>query len=200
MPSSSDFYDRLQDADNKLDGVNGRLDSVNTNLDGVNGRLDSVNTNLVTIEGKLDAVVNAVNAVANAVQQVNATLKWGFAQLITIGDYANLALFENDKQNDTMICILEHISVNTCALLNEAHLQTGLQQTIKDNASVLADLYAATHGEAALARERLQALRQQVEKCCPPEVPPPPCQYEKCSTDYRHVGPPPQVSPTPPDR
>jgi hypothetical protein len=193
MPSSSDFYNRLQDADNKLDGVNSRLD-------GVNGRLDSTNNNLVTIEGKLDAVVNAVNAVVHAVHQVNQTLQWGFAQLITIGNYTNQALYENDLQNDTMICILEHISQNTCALLNEAHLQTGLQQTIKENTSLLADLYAATHGDAAVARERLEALRKQVEECCPPEVPPPPCQYRPCPKDFKPVPPPPHTVPPPDNR
>ena len=176
MPSSSDFYNRLKDANTKLDGVNGRLDTVN---------------------GKLDAVLNAVNAVTNAVHQVNKTLHWGFGQLITIGNYTNLALHENNKQNDTIICILEHISENTCALLNEAHLQTGMQKTIKENTAKLADLYAATHGEAAIARERMEALREQVEKCCPPKLPPPPCQYQACPKEYRPIPPPPKVSPTP---
>ena len=178
MPSASDFYDRLQDADNKLDGVNGRLDSVNTNL--------------VTIEGKLDAINNAVN-------QLKTTLQWGLAQLITLGQYTNQALYHNDQQNDTMICILEHISENTCALLNEAHMQTELQKTIKHSTTVLADLYAATHGNAAVARERLEALRRQVEECCPKKVPPPPCQYVPCPKDFKRLEPPPQVEP-PPDK
>ena len=183
MPSASDFYDRLQDADNKLDGVNGRLDSVNTNL--------------ATIQGKLDAIDNAVNAVTNAVNHLNTTLQWGFAQLITLGKYTNQALYQNDQQNDTMICNLEHISENTCALLNEAHMQTELQKTIKHSTSVLADLYAATHGNAALARERLEALRRQVEECCPKKVPPPPCQYVPCPKDFKRLEPPPQVEPSP---
>lgn len=186
MPSSSDFYNRLVDA--------------NTKLDGVNGRLDNVNAHLVTVEGKLDAVVTAVNAVTNAMHQVNQTLQWGFGALITIGNYTNQALYENNQQNDTMICILEHMSSNTCALLNEAHWQTELQKSIKHNTTVLADLYAATHGNAAIARERLEALRKQVEECCPPEVPPPPCTYQACPKDYRPIPQPPRIDPTPPRR
>src|SRR5689334_247395 len=124
MPSASDFYNELKGANSRLDGVNGRLDDV---------------------KGKLDNLKAAVDAVRNAVDKVDQRLQWGFHQLIVIGNYTNQALFHNNLQNDTMICILEHISKNTCMLLNEAHLQTALQTTIKENTSLLADLYAATH-------------------------------------------------------
>lgn len=181
MPSSSDFYNRLVDANDKLDGANGRLDTANAHLG--------------TIEGKLDAIVHAVQTATNAVHQVNHTLQTGFARLITIGNYTNQALYQNAQQNDTMICALENISRNTCALLNEAHMQTELQKSIKDSATTLADLYAATHGEAAVARERLEELRRQVEECCPPKVPPPPCQYQACPKHFGRLEEPPKVSP-----
>ena len=45
---------------------------------------------------------------------VNATLTNGFNQLVTLGQYTNQALYQNDQQNDTIICLLEHISKNTC--------------------------------------------------------------------------------------
>jgi hypothetical protein len=129
MPSASDFYDRLKEVDDKLD-----------KLDGVNNRLDTVHSDLLAIEGKLDVLKAAIDAVAAAVQQVNQTLQWGFAQLITIGNYTNQALYHNDQQNDTIICILEHISKDTCELWNEAHTQTELQKIIKHNTTMLADL------------------------------------------------------------
>ena len=182
MASAQDFYDRLQDADNKLDGVNNRLDTVHTDL--------------LAIEGKLDILKAAIDAVAAAVQQVNQTLQWGFAQLITIGNYTNQALYHNDEQNDTIICILEHISKDVCELWNEAHTQTELQKIIKHNTTVLADLYAATHPAAALARERLQALRKEIEECCPPEPTPPVCVYQPCPKPGE-IGRPPTVDPGP---
>jgi hypothetical protein len=40
-----------------------------------------------------------------------------------------------------MICILEHISKNTCDLVSEAHTQTGLKLSFKNNSTLLADLY-----------------------------------------------------------
>jgi ABC-type transporter Mla subunit MlaD len=179
-----------QDVLDAVNGANGRLDGVNTRLDGVNGRIDGTNTRLDDVKAKLDTITKSI-------QDVNKTLNWGFGQLITIGNYTNQALAQNAKQNDTIICILEHISKNTCELLNESHIQTGLQTTIKNNTTLLADLYAATHAEAALTRQREEALRKQIEECCPPEVPPPPCAYAACPAPGP-LGEPPKVDPQQP--
>jgi len=136
--------------------------------------------------------------VRGAVEHADSTRQWGFAQLIKLGQYTNLALFHNNQQNDTIICILEHISKNTCELVNEAHTQTTLQTSIKNNSSLLADLYAATHAEAALTREREEALRKQIEQCCPPKPPELPCGYQPCPAPDPLRERPPQVDPRPP--
>ena len=44
-----------------------------------------------------------------------------------------------------------------------AAVQTGLQTTIRENTTTLADLYSVTHAEAALIRERELALKKQIE-------------------------------------
>jgi hypothetical protein len=180
MPSASDFLNELKGANTRLDGVTGRLDGANTRLDDV--------------KNKLDALKTATDAVRGAVEQVQQTLKSGFTKLVTIGNYTNQALFHNAQQNDTIICILEHISKNTCELLNEAHIQTRLQTSINANTTLLAELYAVTHAEAALIRERELALKRQIEECCPPPVPPPPCGYERCEAP-RPLREPPKVEP-----
>ncbi|MCW5979795.1 MAG: hypothetical protein KIT09_17070 [Bryobacteraceae bacterium] len=159
MPSATDFHNELKGANARLDGVNGRLDDV---------------------KGKLDALKAATDAVRASVDSVNGTLQQGFKTLITLGVYTNQALFHNSQQNDTMICMLEQISRNTCHLVNQSYLQTELQTAIKKATETLAALYAATHAEAALAREREEALREQIEKCCPPKPPEPVCRYERC--------------------
>jgi len=176
-----------QDVLNAVNGANGRLDQVNTHLVDVQTRLDGTNARLDDVKAKLDQVTKSV-------QDVNTTLNWGFGQLITIGNYTNQALAQNAAQNDTIICILEHISKNTCELLNESHTQTGLQTTIRNSTTALADLYAATHAEAALTRQREEALRKQIEECCPPQAPPPPCAYQACPAP-RPLGEPPRVDP-----
>ncbi len=179
-----DFYNELKAAHDELTGVNARLDDVK-------GKLDAV-------VAELDNVESAVNAVRDELVNVNQTLQWGFAQLITLGQYTNLALAQNDKQNDTVICLLQQISNNTCRILNEAHLQTGLQTEIEGSSKELADLYAATHAEAALTREREEALRKQVEECCPPKPPEPACQQQPCPAPDPFQQQPPQVDTQPP--
>jgi hypothetical protein len=159
MASASDFYNELKGANTRLDGTNARLDDV---------------------KGKLDDLKAATDAVRAAVQHIDVTLQWGFNQLITLGTYTNQALFHMAQQNDTMICILENISKNTCDLVNQAHIQTELQTAIKDNTMTLADLYAATHAEAALAREREEALQKKIDACCPPKPTEPICRYTRC--------------------
>jgi hypothetical protein len=100
--------------------------------------------------------------------------------LLTFTAYTNLALFHNALQNDTIICILEKIARSVCDLENQAHLQTALQTSIQKNTAQLADLFAATHAEAALTLEREQTLRQEIERYCPPGQPEPPCHDEPC--------------------
>jgi hypothetical protein len=133
-------------------------------------KLDQVNANLHDVKTATDAVRITLNA----------TLIAGFNKLVTIGDYTNQALAHQSKQNDTIICSLDHIARNTCELLNQSAIQTMLQTEMQTSLAALADMYATTHPEAALERERLLALKAQVEKCCPPPRPEPPCTFMSC--------------------
>jgi hypothetical protein len=137
-------------------------------LKGANHRLDQISS-------KLDTLITTVSD--------------NFSQLLTLTTYTNQALYQNAQQNDTIICILEKISKQTCELLNQACLQTALQTAIGKNAATLAELFAATHADAALTREREQALRDQIERCCPPPTPRPCCHYEPCPAP-KPLGPP----------
>ncbi|MFL5819890.1 MAG: hypothetical protein ACJ76S_04320 [Solirubrobacteraceae bacterium] len=166
MPSTQDFYDRLGQ-------TNGLLQQVDTDVKSVKTSVETVNTTL-----------------QSGFAQLNNTLQAGFTELITLGKYTNQALYQNSQQNDTIICILEHISQHTCAILNEAAAQTKLQEKIEHSTVALEELYEATHAEAALQREREGALRAQIEECCPPPPPEPPCTYEPCRAPRRLPAPP----------
>jgi hypothetical protein len=131
-------------------------------LKGAHDELKIMNPRIDGINGRLDQISIALNT------------------LLTFTAYTNLALFHNAQQNDTIICILEKIARSVCDLVNQAHLQTALQTTIQKDTTQLADLVAATHAEAALTLEREQALRQEIERCCPPKQPAPPCRDEPC--------------------
>ena len=129
--------------------------------------------------------MNIAIEIRNAITTVNSTLTVGLGSLINQGNYTNQALFQNSQQNDTIICILENISRNTCAILTEVHVQTGLQQSMEKSMSLLAELYGATHAEAMLTHEKMAGLKKQIEECCPPEPPPPACTYQPCQAPRR---------------
>jgi hypothetical protein len=162
MPSADDLFNQLVAANNRLEAIKG---------------------NLLDVKASTDAVKSAVN-------QVNNTLTAGFGELIALGQYANLALSQNAKQNDTIICILEHISKNTCELLNQSVIQTRLQTEMEEDIDVIEAISEAAHPAAALERERLQALQHQIEQCCPPPKPEAPCNYAPCPAPKKLPDPP----------
>jgi hypothetical protein len=125
---------------------------------------------------RLDNLIDVTEAVRDAVLEVDA----GVDQLVSLQSFANSALVHQIRQNDTIICLLRQIADNTCRILNEEHVQTGLQTEIAADADTLAALYSATHADAALAHGRELALQAQIEACCPPSEPEPACQPKEC--------------------
>jgi len=195
MPSAQDI----------LNAINTSTDAVNNNTTVIGGKLDTVNADLTAVAGKLDTVHNDLTAIAGKLDTIDAEIKlmrqqllFELEQLITLGHYTNQALFQNDQQNDTMICVLKQISVNTCGIWNEAHTQTELQKGIGAATQRLAKLYAATHGDAAVTLDREEELRRQIEACCPPVPPAPVCVQEPCVAPppFKQQPPAPQPPPT----
>ncbi|MBV9243317.1 MAG: hypothetical protein JO366_00725 [Methylobacteriaceae bacterium] len=154
-----------------------------------NQQLGNINTGIAAVKASTDAVKASVD-------QVNATLINGFGQLVALGQYANQALYHNDQQNDTIICILEHISKNTCALLNEAVIQTRVHTELEKDVDGLESMFATANPGAALEFKRREKLKEQIEKCCPPPQPEVPCSYVPCPAP-KPIGPPPQKEPPP---
>ena len=149
---------------------------------------DDLYNQLVSANTKLDQI-------RTGLVDINATLTSGFNNLVTLGQYANQALYHNDQQNDTIICILEHIAKNTCELLNQSVIQTALQTEMESDIDDLECMFASANAAAALECKRLHGLKEQIEKCCPPPKPKPPCDYARCPAPTP-IGPPPKVGRT----
>lgn len=174
MPSVTDVY-------NELKAANGQLDTLHADLQQALIRLQSIHSEVANGFGN---TVGTLNAGFTALSQ-------GMQALILQQAFANDMLLHQARQQDTMICILEKISRNTCRLVSEAHVQTGLQTSIEKNVLIQTELLKSTHAEAALEIERIDALRKQVEKCCPPKQEAPACTYEPCEAP-RFSGEPPR--------
>ncbi len=144
-------------------------DDLHTEFTEINARLQQLHND----HGQLFGINEATKASTDAVGQ-------GVQTLIALQSYANEALTHLIKQQDTVICILEKVSERTCALLNEAHTQTGLQTSLQQDSALLVEMYKTVHPDAALEQERIEKLRQQMLACCPPEPPQPICIYMPC--------------------
>lgn len=156
-------------------------------INDVFNQLVTVNASLSAIGADVNAGTVATNGVKTAVNQLDTDLKAGFAstvaalnQIAAIEIEGVKLLYHLTQQADTMICALEHISQNTCAIDTEATIQTGLQKTMRDDLDGLLAIAEAAYPAAALELERLAVLQAEIHRCCPPVVPPPACSYRPC--------------------
>lgn len=80
------------------------------------------------------------------------------------------------------VCLLEKIGRIVCTTLNEAHAQTVQLSALADAFQSFLELYRAVHPEQALQLERIEQMRSELRKCCPPPTPRPEplCTFEPC--------------------
>jgi len=153
-------------------------------------QLVAANAQLTTIHGDLQTVNTSVQDVNTSVQATTTAVENGFAQLDTLVGYTNQLLVYEIQQNDTIICNLAKIAQQTCALVNQAALQTAAQQAMQEDLEDLKQLYELANPAAAVEQHRLEALNRKIEKCCPPKPPTPPCVYEPCPAPQQPPAPP----------
>ena len=173
MPSLADVYNQLVTA-------NGTLDMIHADMLAEQTATEQVNSNVEQLDTDLKSGFQATET--------------GLATLAQIDTQAVGLLFHLTQQNDTIICALEKISQNTCGIINQVTVQTALQTRIRDDADAQRDIAEFAHAEATLERHRLEALRAEIEKCCPPKPPPPACTYQPCPQ------PDPITEPAPPQK
>jgi hypothetical protein len=153
------IHNDMLDLGNCCKATNGRLDQLIVRHDETNDWMAEIR----------DLVSRGFETVSNGIEGVHDR------QEILI----RLAAYQIE-QNRTIICALENISKNTCALLNEANQQTALQGDIRKALEATSHMTATAHPEAALAYQREQDQQAALEECCPPEEDEPPCGYQPC--------------------
>ncbi len=156
------------------------------------------------IKGKLDSIIQSTNATAantaatnSSVVALDAHLQSGFANL-SQGLYAliqlekvSIALQEhNRKQNNTIICLLENSNELLCGITRKITQQLELQEGILRSVERIEGIGERVNAGEAADYDRLAALDEKIELCCPPEQP----QLEPCpepcgKDDYRPVDP-----------
>jgi hypothetical protein len=149
-------------------------------LDDAFNQLKIANQHLTAIDNDLQTVNASATAVGVDSQATTAAVQAGFSGLYTLVNQTNQVLQYEIAQTATKICYLDKIAQQTCALVNEAALQTAAQQAMRDDLDDLEQLYELANPVTAVELHRLKKLKTQIEKCCPPTVPEPPCKFEPC--------------------
>lgn len=152
-------------------------------LQAINGHLQTLHADNASIIAGQAAIAAAVAASTAAINDVRQSVDAGTAVLHTmthLQQVTNATLLHMSQQADAMICALEAISRNTCAIHNEAHLQTGRQTVIAAAETALLDITRSVHSAAALDFDRREEQRRATEKCCPPQPEAAVCAYRPC--------------------
>jgi hypothetical protein len=146
-----------------------------------------INANLVTLHNDLVQSLACCSDTNLRLADIQTTLNDGFTSMVNglnavaqRQDQTNLVLAYQAAQNQTIICILENISRNTCGILNEADEQTDLQRNLERDFDAVRHMFATANSDAALTHERYLEERRRVEACCPPDPRTPPCEYKPC--------------------
>jgi hypothetical protein len=176
MATIGDVLDRLQDVINSLQPLHPDMND----LKAASAKIDqTLNTRLGAIQQVLqDGFVNLAQGIQASLIQQN---------------FANKALAELVAEEKTMICQLEQIAEQTCQLLSEAHFQTGLQTEMRTDLDRVLQITRTQHPGAELELQRLDALKAEIERCCPTEPEPPLCTHQPCSGPPGFAEQPPSV-------
>jgi hypothetical protein len=148
MPSLQDIADQ----------INGKLDAITTNT-------GNTAANTATTNGHLSALRTEVaTGIANLAQGLFAILE---QQRTT-----NHLLEHNRKQNDTIICELQHANELLCGITRKLGKQLHLSQQTLTATLRLEGIEERAHAAEAGDYDRDLELKAKIEKCCPPRDPP----------------------------
>lgn len=160
--------------------INANLSVIHNDLGDLKNCCKTTNDNIKNLIDTVEKSNEHLEKLRDVITTGFATVSEGITAIQARQDLTNKLLVFQIRQQNTMICALENISRNTCALLNESNQQTKLQTKLVADMAKLTHMYASTNPNAALIFARSEEQREAIEKCCPPEPYKPVCVYEQC--------------------
>ena len=197
------------------------MPSIQDVADQINAKLDQITTNTdQTADNTADTVAVANDIKTQLIQAnarltaIDANLASGFANLsqglfaITELQKVEIVLLDHHrKQHDTMICLLENANELLCGITRKFTEQLRMSRESLQSTQRIEGMLERAHAAEAADYDRLQALNGKIERCCPPDTPPPERCPEPCEKpDFRPRNPEgqgwkplpsPQTNPTP---
>jgi hypothetical protein len=166
----------------------------------VKALLEDLKTNTLQTSNNTGTIINQLTQLDIKVGQVNNTAQSGFtnlaqglAVLIQLQIQNNNLLADNNKQNTTIICWLDHIAHVVCDIKHNTDTEVKLQTEMAATLSHLDDVMELVHAREAMEIKNQYEMEKRLEECCPKEEPAPqPC-FKDCESpkllDYNPVRP-----------
>lgn len=173
------------------------MPSIQDVADQINAKLDGIANNTATTASNTNAIKNGVNTTNTKLTLIDGHLQAGFANLsqglfslIELEKVAIALADHNRKQNDTIICLLENSNELLCGITRKLTRQLDLSEGILDSTRRIEGIQERAHAGEAADFDRLGALNDKIEQCCPPDEPPlEPCPEPCRKSDYRPTSP-----------
>jgi len=162
MTSAGDILNAIQQSNNTLQTINTGITTLSSTADVIRQDSDGILAQATEANTKLDTLNSDLQNLQALAQTTNDLLRY-----IT-------------QQNETIICVLEKISRNTCGIWNETHLQTGYELQMLKQLREIKSMCATANPGAALELNRQLETQAEIERCCPPPPVEPVCTYEPC--------------------
>jgi hypothetical protein len=159
MPSIQDVADQIN---NKLDDIVVNTATTATVATDIRTEIQTLNAEVATMDGHLQAGLSNLAAGLFAVWEVEK------AQLVEQRHHT--------RQNDTVICLLEHANDLLCGITRKLTTQLQLSRDLVESTRRLEGIAERAEPAAAGDYDRLQAVQHRLDACCPPDQPEPePC-------------------------
>jgi uncharacterized phage infection (PIP) family protein YhgE len=175
MPSIQDVADQ----------INAKLDNIANNTSNTAANTNAIKTGVNTTNTKLTGIDQKLTLLDGHLQAGFANLSQGIFALSELEKVAIALADQNRKQNDTMICLLENSNEMLCGITRKLTRQLELSEGILTAVDRIAAIEERVHAGEAADYDRLNALQDKIEICCPPpRRPTEPCPEACAKSDY----------------
>lgn len=152
------------------------MPSIQDIADQIDASLNQLNANAAGIKTDTTEIRTELSQVDDHLQAGVGTLADGLFAILEQERRANSIALHQVAQNDAIICWLDNIAELLCGMTRKLTQQIDLQDRLVTSVDRLEGIVELVHAREAVTFDRDLQLKEQIEKCCPPELPAPePC-------------------------
>jgi hypothetical protein len=152
------------------------MPSIQDIADQIDASLNQLNATTSDISSDTTAIRTELSQVDDHLQSGVAVLGAGLFAILEQERRANSIALHQVAQNNTIICWLDNVAELLCGMTRKMTRQIELQDSLVTSLDRLEGIAELVHSREAVEFDRERKLKEEIERCCPPEeTPPEPC-------------------------